>query len=149
MLKFFFDRFSKVVYTLEVLGVLLTLAWSTHWTSFSLLTKVLVVIYAAEYLFLRFCASVRWYRNAKRYEGIELQFKKAMIPTSYILSLTSGIGYFTNSTITLWAAILLLAVLFHVNVILLFLHYKDKNTTPVNYYSGNKYKADALRYSPP
>ncbi|OGQ43139.1 MAG: hypothetical protein A3I70_00540 [Deltaproteobacteria bacterium RIFCSPLOWO2_02_FULL_44_34] len=139
MLKFFFDRFSKVVYTLEVLGVLLTAAWVTHWTSFSPLTKVLVVIYVTEYLFLRFCTSKRWYQNAKRYEGIELQFKKAIIPTSYILAITSGVGYFTNSTVLLWIAIVLLAVLLHVNVILLYLHSKDKNPTPVNYYSGNKY----------
>lgn len=132
MLKFFFDRFSKVVLLMEILGVAWTLGWITRDPSF------LLMIYVAEYLFLRFCATKRWYRDANRYEGIELQFKKALIPTSYILALVSGVGFFTHSTVLLWMAIPLLGIILHVNILLLYLHHKDSNTTPINFFSGNK-----------
>jgi len=141
MLKFLFNRFSKVVYAMEILGVALTAAW--YWQG--PLAKIAFLIYIVEYLLIRFCATKRWYSQAKRYEGIELQFKKAMIPTSYILAITSGLGFSTGSTIMLWAAIFLFAILLHVNVILLYLHYRDKNSTPVNFYSANKY-LNASRY---
>lgn len=133
MLKFLFNRFSRVVYAMEIAGIIFTFLWF-----FRSPPKIIFGIAVLEYLFLRFCATWRWYKNAKRYEGIGLQFKKAMVPTSYIMAMASGVGYFTGSTLLLWAAIFLLAVILHVNVILLALHYKDKNTTPVNYYSGNK-----------
>lgn len=134
MLKLLFNRFSKVVYAMEILGVVFTVLWLSKSPP-----KVLIAVYIAQYLFLRLCTTRRWYSNAKRYEGIELQFKKAMIPVSYIMAITSGVGYFSGSTILLWVACFLIAIVAHVNVILLYLHYKDKNTTPVNYYSHNKY----------
>ena len=141
MLKFFFHRLSKVVYAMEVIGLCFTIGWLYQFQPHppTSLTQILLAIYLAEYGFLRFCATKRWYSNAKRYEGIELQFKKAMVPTSYILALTSGAGLLTGSIILLWLAVLLLGIILHVNVILLTLHYKDKNKTPVNYYSHNKY----------
>lgn len=145
MLKFFFDRFSKVVLIMEILGVLFTALWIYKlyfFLAFSyppILTSVLLSIYCVEYLFLRFCATKRWHPEAKRYEGIELQFKKALIPTSYMMALTSGVGFLTESTLLLWIAVPFMAIILHVNIILLYLHFKDKNTTPINYYSGNKY----------
>ncbi len=119
---------------MELAGVIFTLLWA-----FRSPPKILFAVYVALCLFLRFCATKRWYPNAKRYEGIELQFKKAMIPTSYMMALTSSVGYFTGSTFLLWPVIILIGIIAHVNVILLYLHFKDKSTTPVNYYSGNKY----------
>lgn len=141
MLKFFFNRFSKVVIAMEIAGILFTAGWIYRWLyeSPSLLTKVVMALYVLEYLFLRFCTTKRWYKNADRYEGIELHFKKAMIPTSYMMAAASGVGCFTGSTFLLWPMIVLIGVIAHVNVILLALHYKDKNKTPVNYYSNNKY----------
>lgn len=135
MLKFFFHRFSKVVYLMEILGVLFTVGWIFQTQTI----PIPFAIYLSTYLFLRFCTSVRWHKGAKRYEGIELQFKKAMIPTSYIIAITSGVGFFTHSTLFLWLAIPFLVIIAHVNVILLYLHCKDKNTTPINYFSANKF----------
>lgn len=141
MLKFFFDRYSKMVSLMELLGVVFTLGWvwklihtpNTAWT------KIFLAIYIAEYLFLRFCETKRWHPAAKRYEGIELHFRKIMIPTSYILAVTSGVGFFAGSGILLWIAIPSLGIMFYVNATLLYLHGKDKNKTPVNYFSGNKH----------
>lgn len=126
---------------MEVLGVLFTAGWLVRLFQNppGLLTKIIFAVYCFEYLFLRFCTTVRWYRQAKRYEGIELQFKKGMIPVSYLMALTSGVGFFTGSTLLLWPAVVLITIVAHVNVILLYLHFKDPNTTPINYFSGNKY----------
>ena len=141
MLKFFFNRFSKIVYLFEILGVFFTMGWlfKLRQSPPPLLIKILLGIYIGEYLFIRFCATKRWYKQAKRYEGIELHFKKIMIPISYIMALISGIGFFTGSTIGLWFAILPMGILLYVNVTLLYLHGKDKNKTPVNYYSNRKF----------
>ena len=125
---------------MEILGLIFTLGWllklvhapNAAWT------KILFAVYIAEYLFLRFCDTKRWHPAAKRYEGIELHFRKIMIPTSYILALTSGIGFFTGSGILLWLAIPLLGIMFYVNATILYLHGKDKNSTPINYFSGKK-----------
>ena len=107
-------------------------------------TKIFLGLYLFEYLFLRLCTTVRWHPRARRYEGIELQFKKGMIPTSYLMALTSAVGFFAGSTLLLWPAVVLIGIIAHVNVILLYLHFKDKNATPINYFSSNK-SLNALR----
>lgn len=141
MLHLFFNRFSKMVTFMEVLGVFFTAGWLYKlWQNPpGLFIKVFLGFYVLEYLFLRFCATARWHKQARRYEGIELQFKKGMIPTTYLMALTSGVGFFTGWAILLWPAVLLIGIVAHVNVILLTLHFRDKNTTPVNYYSASKY----------
>lgn len=131
---------------MEIAGILFTAGWIYQLAHDqpSWLTKTLLAIYIVEYLFLRLCATKRWYKNAARYEGIELHFKKGMIPTSYMMAVASGVGFFTGSTLLLWPVIVLIGVIAHVNVILFALHYKDKNKTPVNYYSNNKYLHHAV-----
>lgn len=140
MLKFFFNRFSKMVLAAEILGMAFTLGWIlklVH-TPNAAGTKIFFAVYIAEYLFLRFCDTKRWHPAAKRYDGLELHFRKIMIPTSYILALTSGVGFFTGSGILLWLAIPFMGVMFYANATLLYLHRKDKNKTPINYFSGKK-----------
>ncbi len=139
MLKFFFNRFSKVVTAMEILGVVFTLLWLSKSPP-----KILITVYIAQYLFLRFCASWRWHKEAGRYEGIELHFKKVMTATAYLLAITSGVGYGTGSSFLLWVANLVFAFILYVNGTLLYLYYKDKNKTPINFYSGNKFH-NALR----
>jgi hypothetical protein len=100
------------------------------WTVFSIIL--------AEYIFIRYCAIARWYADAERFEGIELQFKKALSPTVYILFL-GNLSYvlYPHSVILIITAALL-ALIAHVNAILIHLHRKDKDTVPVNYFSHNK-----------
>lgn len=138
MLKLFFDRYSKVVVAMEWIGFFFTIGWIYRWPA-----DALVWIYFFEYLWIRFCASVRWHKKAERYEGLELHFKKSLIPAAYILAIVSGVGFFGGPTallhFLLWMAVILLAVIGHVHIILLYLFFKDKNTTPINYFSANKY----------
>lgn len=139
MLKFFFHRFSKVVYTLEIAGVVFTALWLTSHRTLSPGTRTLLGIYFSEYLLLRFMATWRWHRKTgNRYAGIELQFKKCMIPVSYILAVTSGLGWSLGYTFLLWVAVLMFTLLIYVNLTILYLHFRDKNKTPVNYYSRCK-----------
>lgn len=137
MLALFFNRFSKVVYAMEFLGLLL---WSIvayqafvgHLTSPQNYT---VTITLALYGFLRFCATFRFYKNAPCCSGIELHFKKAMVPTSYIMAISGLCTIFYPSAVFLGFAILLLTFLAHVNVILLYLRHRDTDPTPVNFLS--------------
>lgn len=140
MLRLFFDRFSKIVVMMEITGVIFSALWIAQLRENPppLLPKILLALYGGEYLILRFCAVWRWHPQARRYEGLELHFKKIMIPTSYILAIFSGVGYFFGVFFHLWPAVALFGVMIYVNLTLLYLHFKDQNKTPVNYFSGNK-----------
>ena len=105
---------------------------------FGWLGWLLFAIIVALYAFIRFCTTVRWYKNAKRYEGIELQFKKAMSPTVYVVLLGSILFQILPSSIELAVMLFMLAVIAHVNIILLYLKHRDTQDLPVNYFSGNK-----------
>lgn len=100
------------------------------------MTITLFVLVLAEYVFIRYCATRRWYKNAPRYSGIELQFKKSMVPTSYIMPALWITFIPTLSPVPLAAAVLVLAFIAHVNIILLHLHSRDKDPMPVNYLSS-------------
>lgn len=141
MLSFFFNRFSKMVFIMEALGVVLfaLAAVRIFGGDASLFTRVLFFIVLAEYALIRFCASRRWYRDVPRYSGIELQFKKALVPTSYILALFGLILIATPSAIPLVIALLLLAIIAHVDVILLYFHFRDHDRTPVNFYTSGAF----------
>lgn len=125
---------------MEILGLIFTACWGTRIYSSETpsLTTTLFSVYLVEYLFLRLCASKRIYRGTPLFEGIGLHFKKAMIPTSYILAIVSSVGLATQATFLLWGAVFLLGLLACVNLILLYLHAKDNNVTPVNTFSKNK-----------
>jgi len=96
---------------------------------------VMLTIYA----FIRFCATVRWYKDVPRYSGIELQFKKALVPTGYIMTITFALYLVFGWLGFLIAGAFLLAVVAHVDVILLYFHFRDKDPTPVNLYSSGRF----------
>ncbi|MBI2346615.1 MAG: hypothetical protein HYV03_07040 [Deltaproteobacteria bacterium] len=141
MLKLFFNKESPIVYALECLGVGFVLLWGFQgsWLAWSLVHKAAAVLVAIPYLFLRTCAWHRWYPRRQefsgRYLGIELQFKKAMVPTAYIMTITGGWLMSGGSPWLLYLAGLLLIVIAHVNIILLYFHRRDGDRTPVNEYS--------------
>lgn len=105
----------------------------------SALTSVLLILVIAEYAFIRYCASRRWHRNAPRWSGIEKHFKKALVPTSYIIAILGACLLLFPSALLPAIAAFLLAVVVHVNVILLYFHFRNKDDTPANYYSGGKF----------
>lgn len=162
MLKFFFNKESKVVYTMEIVGAVLLITLLVHWwpSGRPIAHQVAFYLFIIEYILIRFCVVVKWYdedgKNAfilplpgtgnrqpgtgkEKYKGIDLQFKKAMVPTSYILALISALLLIGAPAAVLYFADFLLAVIVHVNIILIYFHVKDKETLPVNYFTHNRH----------
>ena len=142
MIHFFFDRFSRVVLIAEIVGIALMAAATVRLFlgDPSTLVSTLVVLVIVQYVFIRYCASHRWHRSAPRWSGIEKHMKKAMVPTSYIIAILGAtLFFFSPSALLLGIAAFLLAVVMHVNVILLYFHFQNKDDTPANYYSGGKF----------
>lgn len=140
MLKLLFNRFSKAVYAAEAAGVVLTLLWMREMRIDSPTAGegVLFALYLLAYLFLRFCATKRWHPRERRFEGLELHFKKIMIPTSYILVTASAVGWLGGVYLHLLATLIFLGIMVYVNATLLYLWHRDPSQTPVNYYSCGK-----------
>jgi len=140
MIAFLFNHRSPTLYVVEALAVigLIGVGWRIAFSDLGWLSWLLFAIVVALYAFIRFCTSVHWYKDAERYEGIELQFKKAMSPTVYIILLGSILFQIIPSSVDLIVIIFMLGVVAHVNVILLYLHYRDKQELPINYFTKNK-----------
>ena len=142
MLSLFFNRFSRVVVVMEAVGLLclahagVRLMAGEGSTAAKILFPVVLLLYA----FIRFCASRPWYRDAPRWSGIELQFKKGMVPTAYALAVTGLLLTVWLSAVPLAVAAFLLAVVAHVNVILLFFHARDRDPTPVNFFTSGAFQ---------
>ncbi|HPW44940.1 MAG TPA: hypothetical protein PKU96_01045 [bacterium] len=133
MLKFFFNRFSVMVKISETAGFLLLL-WlgkKIFFLEASASSKVLFLCIAFLYLFIRACAMIHWHRDAKRFTGIELQFKKTLVPVAYIMTIFNAAALVADPTPFLAAEFLLLLFMAHVNAILLWLFWKDDETLPV------------------
>ncbi len=125
-----------MVRLMETIGLagILCISWLAFKDRLTSLQLILFVAIVAMYAFLRFCMMWRWYRAASRSAGIALQFEKALVPTSYILAVMLWLFVVSGNSIVLAIAAFLVAVVAHVNVILLYLHFKDRDRTPVNSY---------------
>jgi len=143
MLKFFFNRHSKVPGFVEFLGLFLTLHLLDQWSvlPFSGLTRLGIGFYLAQYLFTRICATLRWYDDVPRHSGIELHFKKLLIGESYFLVITSGLLLLHFSPIV-WITNIFFLIVTYSNAVLLYLHSRDTGTVPVNYFTSNRYQAE-------
>lgn len=139
MLKLFFNKEGMIVYALELLGVLLLglFLWKGHWLEWSLVHRSVFVLFVTLYLFLRWSAWRPWYpRTAgEKYLGIEMHFKKVMVPTAYIVGITGGWLIGGGSLYLLYVVAILLLVITHVTVILLYCYWKDHDPAPVNAFS--------------
>lgn len=142
MLKILFHRKSHVVRSLEILGVIGSFFFLKGRWAVNDLQTGLYLFLVIGYLFVRACDWISWYPREPRGIGIEVHFKKALVPTSYILAVTSifallDIPYLSTGVILL--ADLLMLVVAPVNGIVIYFHLKDKDPLPINYFSLNKY----------
>ncbi len=126
-----------MVRLMEAIGVLGlgVIIWLYFAEKLSLIASLLTLIIAAIYLFIRFCTLWDWYPNKVRYLGIGLQFQKALISTGYSLAIMTWLFILTQSLIPLFLALFFLLLTVHVNIILLYLHFKDQDQTAPNTYS--------------
>jgi len=147
-LKILFNRESPVVRSLEVAGVVLAAVhlWK-NLIPFDWQDGLFLLLLALS-LFVFACDLFPWYAATEKPDGpkqkigIEVHFLKARVPTSYILVVASiaallQIPYVT-STILILVDVMMLVVA-PVNGILIWFHRFDKDPTPMNYFSLNKY----------
>lgn len=151
-LKILFNRESLVVRSLEAVGVFLSLLYFWKNGAHLGLTSILYLFLFLSYLFVRACDSIDWYRRKDlnpadpRQVGIRVQFRKAIVPSSYILAVTSvlavlGIPYLSLGVLVL--AVLMMLVVAPVNGILIYFHLKDNDPLPINFFSSNRYVHEA------
>ncbi|MBI2975048.1 MAG: hypothetical protein HYY43_05615 [Deltaproteobacteria bacterium] len=139
MLRLLFNRESKFVLAVEMAGL-------AGFAAVIIAGKFSFVfgLYALAYIFIRFCSLYNWYAkfnvayaNLKKDElGIRLHFKKAIVPASYIIAISNWLLVFRTKKTIIYFSFALLLFILHVNLILIYLHLKDKDPTPPNYFSG-------------
>jgi hypothetical protein len=141
MLKFFFNRNALTVKIAELSGLVLLMPATFICLAKNpgIIIRVLFIAFFAIYAFLRACAGFRWYKNAPPGAGIELQFKKALVPTSYIMLLTGILLLITSPVAPLSVGILMFTLIAHVNAILIYLHFQDGDKTPPNFYTSRRF----------
>lgn len=141
MINFFFDRNSKMVVLMDLLGLLLTIIFL--FTKYSVVlsgaSKVAFWIYIALYLFIRICALIRWHKDSVKGEGVEQQFARAMVPTAYALTINGFCLLAFKTALMIYVSVFVLALVAHVNIILIYLFFKDTDKRPANYFSHNKH----------
>jgi len=131
------------VRTLEILGVSLSLLYFWKLPHFGVNAGLFVFLFAS-YLFLRLCDAVPW-AETSRAIGIRVHFQKALVPTSYILTVTAFAAILDApilSMATIALADLMMIAIVSVNGILIYFHRRDQDPLPRNYFSSNQYKAD-------
>lgn len=141
MIKLLFGRFSIAVKIAEACGIALMFfalvrcyRLNRSVTSFALISSSIVL-----YAFIRYCTTRRWYKEVALYSGIEVQFRKALVPTGYTMAICAAWYLLFPSVIPLIIAAAFLIVIAHVNIILLYFHLRDKDETPVNFYSSGSF----------
>lgn len=157
--KFLFHYTSKFLLLLEAIGVLGLITLIITWWpgNKSIVTNIFFSILFVIYLLIRFFATFEWYNedgqkgfsfNKRKkvegplnfnYPGIELQFKKALVPTSYILPIFTWLLVIGAPSFLLYIAVILLAIILHVNIILFYFYIRDNGSLPVNHFTHNKH----------
>lgn len=141
MIALLFNRHSTSVKVMEGVGVVLLpfALIRCRMTDAGIWHYALIAAIMLIYAFIRFCATVRWYKGVPRYSGIELQFKKALVPTGYTMAISFALYLIFGWLAFLIACAFVLAVVAHVNIILIYFHYRDPDRTPVNHYSSGRF----------
>lgn len=94
-----------------------------------------VIISFFLYLFIRVCKMKRWHKQAPRGAGIEKHFADVHIVSNYILLF--GLGTFLLLA-HVWPLLIATGLLFfciHFHLVLLALARRDRDPTPINFYS--------------
>ncbi len=146
MLKILFYRNSFVVRAMEAIGVFDSILFlKGRLPSVDFVTGLYLFLLAL-YAFIRICDAIPWYKGKPRGMGIEVHFRKAIVPTSYILAITSLLCLFEVPILTqvvLFIAILFMLVVTSVNGILIWFHLRDRDPLPINYFSSNQYLTES------
>ena len=142
MFKILFNRNSPLVRILELVGVGCSLLFLKGRLPEIDVTTALYLFLLLCYLIIRVCDLIHWYPGEPRGVGIEVHFRKALVPTSYILSTASIVALlnipYLSTAVVLFADLLMLVVT-PVNGIVIYFHLRDRDPLPINYFSLNKH----------
>lgn len=149
-LKFFFNRKGKMVMSITALACmgygwhlwqlvndLRAGSWGTH----GQLTSISFLIHVFLALLITGIRFFPWYTKEHRGAGIEEHFEKTLVPVAYIMLITAILYYLWDKA---WPFLLVTHFFFSIillaNFVLIYLHFKDKDTTPPSYFARNLYK---------
>jgi len=138
MLHFLFDHRSPFICVVELLAIVTFAFVIVHMAQHAtpVAAWCLWAVVLVEFGFIRYCALRRWHRKGRRESGIGLQFKKAVSPNAYLLFLGSLCYLMTPSLVFPAVVAFLLAIIAHVNAILVYLARRDTSPLPINCFSG-------------
>jgi len=146
MINFLFDRFGWMVRFMEGVGAIGAYLFLQlfHWKEGITFAESLFLLVLVQHIFFRVCDSISWYPNEGRQLGIEVHFKKALVPSSYALALTAWTCLFGFQLPLLILANLVLFFMTMVNIIQIWFHFHDKEDLPVNYFTSNRHLEEEL-----
>lgn len=147
MLYFFFNRRSKFIRVLEVAGLagFAAIFVSGAYGAFGTGAKILFFAYVCEYLFIRLCSTIKWYKkfpDVSSDAGIYKYFKMVMVPTSYLIAITNLLLALGSSPAFMYVPVVSMIVIVYLNAVMVYIHLRDGSALPPNYFSSNEYKHD-------
>jgi len=140
MLKFLFNRNGMFPKTLEFLGALgfLYLIFSGWIFRQSFALKLFFAVYLLFYILIRVCAGLSWYKKFPEIRspdaGIMLHFRKMLVAVSYTIFIVNLLAIL-GAGFAIYLSAALFVFVFHINAILLYFHFRDKDNTPPNFYT--------------
>lgn len=152
MLKFFFNRSSLIVRSFEVVGLILSIfIFKSRLSSGGWLMRLYLLV-CVFWVFLHVCVWIRWYPSESRGRGIEVHFRKMLVPAAYLVVLTSLlllVPFFLPAFFALLFANLIFGIMVFINVSLIYFYFQDQDPMPVNFFSANRYLNEELPTSHP
>ena len=140
MLRFLFNRESRFVMALEIIG-LLGFLWLLFFGWFhkeKTVTQVFFAVYIICYLINRFISIYPWYgKGFNRDIGICLHFRKMYVAGAYFIAVTNIMLALGASGAVIYPAILLFVFALHIELILLYFHWKDNDVRPPNFLTSH------------
>ncbi len=135
MLDLLFSRNSRLALSFEIAGLVLLIPVIVMGR-----LSVAFAIYLLGYLLIRMCVCWNWYRadaaSVSKDHGIKLHFRKVLVPAAYLIFLTNLSIILWNAKALVYISIPVFAFILYVNFTLIYLHLKDKDRTPPNFFSG-------------
>ena len=139
MLRFWFHRDSLFPRLLEILGAVVSVLILKQELPHPDLATWLYLLLWLNILFVLGCDWKNWYAPEDRSLGIAVHFRKARIPTAYLLAITSPLYAAGMRYSIVVPALVFMVAIVAVNGILIHFHHHDKDPLPINYFSSNKY----------
>ncbi|MFO1462699.1 MAG: hypothetical protein U1F66_02910 [bacterium] len=147
MLKFFFHRSGAMVFLMNALAGLesLALLWRA-WRTGSLGWATAFLV--AAWWGVNLMNWIPWYPERRGPDGrpaklgIRLHLQKNVVPTAYLLALAFGLRLLGAPDLAMIPFGILFLPIFYVSGILLYFHFRDRSTLTPGYFSHNFYLKD-------